>query len=492
MKNRILALILTVLVLSVTACASDETPNSDPVVTTAAPSTTDAPAETTVPESTQLRYDTQGKTYNGHIFRMWNFDNATSNGWTDVPDDLDTAELNGEVLNDAVYRRNALVENQLGITIEGVAKKTATFDSDLSKMVLANTDEADAIFPRMKALATFAGRGNLADLNAIDTFDFTQPWWNQDSVESLSLYGKLFGVASDAAYMHKMATTVAFFNQRLVTDYGMGDMYQLVKDGNWTFDKMLEFGAQVSRDLDNDGAWTAADAYGISCQNDGSYYFFNASGLRICDKDESGNIVFNLNSELAINTLQKFYAVKIDESMYFNRMKAATKLDLPAVAAMFGEGRALFLVRPVQTLFTLRNVNAEFGVLPMPKMLDGQKEYYSTINPNAGTVMAIPSSVADLDRSATVLSLLACESHYSVTEALHETVLGAKLVQDSASAEVLDMTFDSVMFDIGVCNDFAKITTTLNNINTTNIASSMKAQEKAINKAIETYSKSLQ
>ena len=489
--KRFLALLMAALMLSVTACSSGGDVSTS---TTAAPaSTTAAPAdtETKIPEMTQLRYDVQGKTYPDYTFRMWNFDNATSNGWTDVPDDLDTAELNGEVLNDAVYHRNATVEMQLGITIESTAKKTATFDSDLSKMVLSNTDEVDAVFPRMKALSVFAGRGNLTDLNSIDTFDFSQPWWNQDSVDSLSLHGKLFGVASDAAYMHKMATTVTFFNQKLVTDYGMGDMYQLVKDGNWTFDKMLELGAQVSKDVDNDGAWTVADSYGISCQNDGSYYFFNASGLRICDKDESGNIVFNLNSELAINTLQKFYAVKIDESMYFNRMKASTKLELPAVAAMFGEGRALFLVRPVQTLFTLRNVNAEFGVLPMPKMLDGQKDYYSTINPNAGTVMAIPSSVTDPGRSATVLSLLACESHYSVTEALHETVLGAKLIQDSASAEVLDLTFDSVMFDIGVCNDFAKITTTLNNINTTNIASAMKAQEKAINKAIENYSESL-
>lgn len=487
MKKRILALLLTALMLSATSCASDPAPAD----TTAAPTSTTAPTTTAEPETTQLRYDTQGKTYPGYTFRMWNFDNAASNGWNDVPDDLDTAELNGEVLNDAVYRRNAAVETQLEITIESTTKKTADFDNDLAKMVLSNTDEADAVFPRVKALSVFSGRGNLADLNAIDAFDFSQPWWNQDSVEALSLYGKLFGVASDASYMHKMATVVTFFNQKLVTDYGMGDMYQLVKDGNWTFDKMLELGAQVSRDLDNDGAWTTADAYGISCQNDGSYYFFNASGLRICSKDESGNIVFNLNDELSINTLQKFYAVKIDESMYFNRMKSTTKLELPAVAAMFGEGRALFLVRPVQTLFTLRNVDAEFGVLPMPKMLDGQKDYFSTINPYAATVMAIPISVQDPERSATVLSALACESHYSVTEALHETVLGAKLVQDSSSAEVLDMTFDSVIFDIGVCNDFSKITSTLNGINTTNIASAMKAQEKAINKAIETYSESL-
>ncbi len=494
MKNRILALLLTVLVLSATACASDPAPAD----TTAAPANTDTPAntaaptETTAPETTQLRYDAQGRTYPDYTFRIWSLDNVTQNSWTAVPSDMYAAELNGDVLNDAVYERNATVETQLGIKIEETLKTVSNFEPDLSALVLSNTDEVDLVLPRMLALTTFTTKGYLLDLNSVNAFDFSQPWWNQDSINAFGVHDKLYGVVSDASYMYKFATIATFFNQKLVTDYGMGDLYQLVRDGNWTFDKMLELGAQVSKDLDNDGAWGLADAYGISCQNDGCYYFYNSSGLRVCDKDESGNIVFNLNNEQSLNLLQKIYTVMLDPSQYFNRQSANTKLSATSdIAAMFGEDRALFLVRPIQTLYDLRNVEADFGILPTPKMLDGQKEYHSTVNPYAAMATSIPSIATDPERTATILSLLACESHYTVNEPLHETVLGAKLIQNEATAEVLSLVFDSAMFDLGICGNFGKITGTLNGIKNTNIASAITAIEKVVINAVEAYNESL-
>lgn len=482
MKKRLFSLLLAAAMLASVACAGDGP--DDTASTTAAPTTVDSSqADTTVEETetTAAVYDVTGIRYDGYVFRTWRADPGS--GWADTPNDLQADEQTGDVLNDAVYTRNRAVEDKLGIKLENVNKSASKLSSSVKNAVLSNNDEVDAVFPQFIKFPNMVNNDYLYDLNEISTFDFSQPWWNQSAVDSMTIHGKLFGTVGDLTFVDKLSTVVTFYNMNLVDSLQMGDMYALVESGEWTIDKMTELGKQVSKDVDNNGTWDMQDAYGISCQNDGSYFLLHSAGLRICDKNEEGDIYFSLANEKAINTLQTIFTLMMDESMYFNAHTFSA-----AVADginMFNDNRALFYIRPVQTLFRMRSMNADFGILPTPKIYDSQETYSSSFNAWTANLTAMPKSVADPDRAATILTLLAYESYAQVLDPLYEVVLGTKLIRDDSSSKMLDLAFDGVVYDVGLIWNFGDIVSKLNKNQSTNVASMLTMYEKIVNNAID-------
>lgn len=477
MKKRIFALLtlLALLLCIVCGCASD-TDNVDSV--TESSTVTEGESETD-----RIPYDTNGLNYGGYTFRVLNYSNVLDNGWSDIPNDLNVEAENGDLLNDSVYNRNKKVEDNLNIEISCRDLGHNDLSNAISKSVMSGSDDFDAAFPRMYLFQQLANSELLLDLNSIDAFDFSQPWWNQNSVECLTILGKLYGVASDITFQDKLCTYVTFFNHQLAEDYGLGDLYSLVENNEWTLDKLLQLGENASHDIDNNGIYDQNDSYGLSCQNDGVYVLLHAANLRICKQDSDGNIVFALTEEKAVNTLQKIYSVVLDSRRYFNRQ--TFNLTLNDAVNMFNDNRTLFLIRPIQSLFLMRNMQSDFGILPLPKLDISQSGYGSAVNPYSATLLCIPLSVFDAERSAEILQYLAYESHYTVIGPLYETVLGTKLIRDESSVKMLDITFGSSIYDIGLIWDFAGIVETIMLNKDTNVASMLAANESAVIQAIE-------
>jgi len=477
MKKRIFALLtlLALLLCIVCGCASD-TDNVDSV--TESSTVTEGESETD-----RIPYDTNGLNYGGYTFRVLNYSNVLDNGWSDIPNDLNVEAENGDLLNDSVYNRNKKVEDNLNIEISCRDLGHNDLSNAISKSVMSGSDDFDAAFPRMYLFQQLANSELLLDLNSIDAFDFSQPWWNQNSVECLTILGKLFGVASDITFQDKLSTYVTFFNHQLAEDYGLGDLYSLVENNEWTLDKLLQLGENASHDIDNNGIYDDRDSYGLSCQNDGVYILLHAANLRICKQDSDGKIVFALTEEKAVNTLQKIYSVVLDSRRYFNRQ--TFNLTLNDAVNMFNDNRTLFLIRPIQSLFLMRNMQSDFGILPLPKLDINQSSYGSAVNPYSATLLCIPLSVFDAERSAEILQYLAYESHYTVIGPLYETVLGTKLIRDESSVKMLDITFGSSIYDIGLIWDFAGIVETIMLNKDTNVASMLAANESAVIQAIE-------
>ena len=277
--------------------------------------------------------------------------------------------------------------------------------------------------------------------------------------EVLNIYGKQFGMVSDITYQDKVSTVVTYFNQKLAVDYNLGNLYETVINDEWTLDNLLAMGQSCSADLNNDGIFNQHDAYPLSCQNDAVYYLLHGGGMRFCEKDTDGNIVFSLPSEQVVTALQKIYGVMETGSQFFNRQTFGVSFD--EAINMFCTNRTMFLLRPIQGLFLMRNMEADFGILPTPKLYEGQKEYGSALNPYTATFMCFPKTVEDPDRNAVVMEMMALESHYTVISPLYENILGSKLIRDDNASKMLDIIFDSALYDIGVIWDFGSMTTTM-------------------------------
>lgn len=103
----------------------------------------------------------------------------------------------------------------------------------------------------------------LWDLNELDSFDPTDPKWNQMSIKAFTFNGGTYAV--DTAYTTPLMGM--FYNKRLLEEAGLDPElpYKLQAEGNWTWSSFEQILAAVTQDTDNDGVtdiWGFASTYG--------------------------------------------------------------------------------------------------------------------------------------------------------------------------------------------------------------------------------------
>ncbi|MBR5446609.1 MAG: extracellular solute-binding protein [Clostridia bacterium] len=473
MKKRLTALFLAAMLAMISCGQSGE-----------GEAETDAGADTAAveTETERLAPEITGTDYEGHTFRFIYFDNTVINEWVGIPCDLDVEELTGDSLSDSVYYRNMTVEEALNVTIVADSYGDEVFTM-IQQSVIAGSADFDAAYHRLNQMANLVNGGYLYDLNTIDELDLSAPWWDANSAQALTIQNRLFGAVSDITYFDKLAAYVVFYNQNMAKDHQIGDMYEIVESGDWTFDTMNSISETVAVDLNGDGTYGPEDSYGLSCQNDGVYILLHAADQRIAAVDNKGDITITLQSEAAVNALQNIYTIMFSGNLFFNRQTYS--MNVNDAINMFIENRTLFLIRPVQTMMALREMEADFGIIPVPKYDAGKSEYSTAVNPYACIFVCLPLSAENVTRSVDVLEALACESYYSVIGPLYDTVLGDKLVRDTRSTEMLDLIFNNRVYDLGLIWDFGGITATLLSNKSTDVVSMLAAEENKMQRAID-------
>ncbi len=478
-------LLLTALLLSSGLLASCGDAADSPAVTeTGEVLVTDVASVSAESESeTEYRYTPARTDYGDEEFRILNYDNATINNWTGIPSDIIPAENHHtDILSEAVYTRNLLVEELLRVKIVGENLTAGEITARINKASMSGDDEFDAVFCGLYQLGSLVSGQTLSDLRATD-MDLTAPWWDQNSIEAFELGGVLFGAVSDITFFDKVSTYVTFFNTELIKANGLENPYDLYEQGEWTLEKLLEMGEVVSRDVDGNGRYDKEDAYGLSFQNDAAYVLLNAANRTIITKDDAGLPLYNLTDASVIETMQRIYGLMLDSRRFFNRQSYG--MDMQGAINMFTENRVLFMVRPIQTLFMMREMKADFGIVTLPKMNATDTYVGSSVNPYAGTVLVIPTSVKDKDRVVDVLQALACESYYTVREPLFDVVLGAKLTRDERSVEMLNIAFRNRVYDIGLVFDFGDLANKLLTNPSTDVTSKFTSWKRVADRKIE-------
>ena len=185
--------LLAVMVLSVfTACDKDKGPAG----------VVDIPGQTV--ENPNI----PAKDYGGHEFTILTKEGNAYNTRYIVAE-ADT----GEVLGDAITKRNSALEQKYNITIKQMKTESSIVDV-VRTSVMSGTIEFDAIFANSNSLATMAIEGLLYDLNTVERFDFTKSYWDSNACEQLSMGGKLY-FTNNATNIHALGWAM-FFNKYLI------------------------------------------------------------------------------------------------------------------------------------------------------------------------------------------------------------------------------------------------------------------------------------
>lgn len=171
----------------------------------------------------------------------------------------------------------------------GANPDRVTFAQKISQSVLANDSTYDAVAGYSMAIASLAADGMLVDLNSTEYFDMTKPWWSQNLMAQSSVNGKLYFASGDISTTLTYMMYAMYFNKDIMAANNIEEPYDLVLDGKWTLDKLLELSTGVYQDLNGDGQKKVDDdMFGLETYAVYVDPYFYSCGLRTTELDDNG------------------------------------------------------------------------------------------------------------------------------------------------------------------------------------------------------------
>lgn len=416
---------------------------------------TETQAETeTETEATMATVSAQytGRDYGGYAVRI--ADRDAQGDWDTF--DVYAEEITGEVINDAVYSRNTLMEELLNIKIEERAFADPTGSTKTS--ITAGSDDFDMITDGLNSLSTLSTGGLLLDYNTISTIHPENEWWDQAMYRDLSVLNHVYFMTGDISVMDNYGTWCYLFNKDMVSDLGLENPYTLVNEGKWTLDKHNEMAAAALMDVDGDGKWTDADTYGLITEDYNNLALWSSMGYKLTDKDDKDMPYFSYDSEASLTALAS--VVQMQYSDVTNLGSKSTVKEGGGVETengrerQFAIGGALFYYAGMRNITLFRDSDVTFGILPAPKENEAQKEYYSCWSFCNLTAYVLPKTLSDPERTGDVMEIMAHLSVYSLTPAYMEQTLIGKASRDAESEPMIYLILDNRNYDLGIVFDW--------------------------------------
>lgn len=449
-KTRVLAACLVALMLlsSLMACG---TPVEDPAVTEGS---TPGAVVTETEATTELNDDLPDDLDYGEdkIVILSRY----REGWTSG--EIAVEELRSEPVNDAVFERNKSVEERLNVKITSIEEPgdSAYIVTDkAATAVNSGSHEYDILAAACYVAVNQSLNGTFADMRKSLYIDFDKPWWSQGYNEVVEYQGAQFCGLSSALLSQYRFAFVTLFNKDLFTDVGQPFLYEAVENGSWTLDKQIELVPLFHQDNGNGTQDYWGDIYGLVSNDFISVDpYWSSCMVNIIQKNGDGDyeMVFDAGKlhEVAEKTLHLFY--NTDDSMY-NIKHYGLDDEQNDIRELFSAGSSAMATLRIMELENdmMRNMTHQFGVVPMPKFDENQKEYRTLLH-DQFTVICVPTTVKDdrLDEMSAVLEALCATSYKTVKPAYYETTLRTKIAQDPQSAEMMDMIIDNIYIDAGI------------------------------------------
>jgi hypothetical protein len=377
------------------------------------------------------------------------------------PREITAEEETGDPINDAVYKRNATLEAKYNFTLDLVTHTDEV--SLLRRTVNAGDDIYDAAIIFNNNVPGAVQIDLLTDISMLPYIDLDKPWWD-DGVKAMSVAGKNFLLAGDLMILDNEATNALVFNKDLMRTLGKELPYQLVLDGKWTFDRMEELIKDAAMDLNGDTQMMSDDdRFGFVTYKDTLHALLVSGGGALAVKNSEDIPYMDFASEKNIMVAEKAMNFLYDSNITMNIQRDAesggdgnpnwTRL----IHAVFEEDRTLFMWVRMRVVEKYRGMESAFGILPLPKYDETQANYYSVVNPYTGVLLGVPKSAQDLERTSVILEALSAESRYTLQPAYYDVVLQRKFTRDEESSAMLDIIFNSRVYDIGGVYSFGNV-----------------------------------
>lgn len=369
--------------------------------------------------------------------------------------DINTDEVTGDNINDAVYERNRAIEERYGVVIADVKDPNA--EKTISNAVTSGDDAYQAVWLKVDNFFTQAINGTFYDLNRIPHMDLDKRYWDQNVVRDFTLGCRLFGIMGDLSTSVSVFTHLFGVNRSLSDSYNisMNDLYQTVRDGKWTIDKMLEIlSVGLYADLNGDGKRDGLDQYGFGVSPAVFEAMFSGSGEKWIVKDSEDNLTLSELTERKVNVYEKILSLTAD------RQTTLGTWNIGSVAGVSDTYQYVYYDKFINNTVLLvdidlgivmdyrRTMDSDFGIVPIPKYEESQPVYSVYAYPFF-PLLSVPITVTgdELDMTGILLEAMSEESYKKLTPTFYDLAISGKYTRDEGSVEMLDLILRSRIYD---------------------------------------------
>ncbi len=430
-----IALMLAMLACTLVACSKPN--NSDPELTT-------APA----PQQAETTADPDAGKYDENGYLKDQLPEMQDLGvtigmlyWSDVENtEFFADESTTDAVEAAINRRNAKVEDRLGIKIEytGTPGNASNRGDYINRVrnTYATDNPFDIYASYTLTMATAATNGFCTNLLDYEVIDFEAPWWPQKLIEESTINNKLFFATGDLSTNLLYMMYVMYFNKDLMTQNDAGDPYACVEDNTWTYETMIAMSHKL------DGMQTLdTPVYGFTANTMHTDPFFYGAGLRTLDRDENGTPIISelFGSERAQNVVTLVEGYLSDPISLVGSKCNDT----------FHSGNAMFLMsRARYASRDLGDAAFQYGIAPIPKYTADQDGYYTCLG-FPTTYYSISGAAQHPEEAAIALECLSSEGYRIITPTLFEVTMKVRYSQDPVASKTFDVARAGVCFDLG-------------------------------------------
>ena len=295
----------------------------------------------------------------------------------------------------------------------------------------------------------------LSNLTTYEYLDFDHRAWPKSLLQDLSVGNKLYFASGDISTNLTFMTCVVFYNKGLMKDlginekitslYGAKDIYELVKSGKWTWDKVFTLCENTYRDKNNNAKKDLGDRFGYTTYAARFDDFFYGAGCRVVLGDADGFLV-----DPTFQDADRIGNILSTVNAFFHDTKNGfIGSDYIKVKDEFVAGNAVFSAAPASHAWhTYSNTEGlDYGALPIPKWSESQAAYTTTQSIQF-TMYGLPSLSSKQPIAAAFLQALAEESYNYTRPASIDKLMKGRYAEKPEDAEMWEYAIDANVFDM--------------------------------------------
>ena len=168
--------------------------------------TTESSSETVTETTDPISSALPERDFDGYEFKILTTDEVGSVRYSY---EIYAETLNGEAMNDAVFERNQLVEDEFNVVITQIPYDKSSFSQAFKNSVLA-ADEAYDIYVDTYEKIMQSGYEYGLEVSKLPYVDLSKSWWDSDVIAESALGGKTYGLLGDINVIDNQATYCLF------------------------------------------------------------------------------------------------------------------------------------------------------------------------------------------------------------------------------------------------------------------------------------------
>ncbi len=383
----------------------------------------------------------------------------------DIAFEMDPEANTVDVLASAIAARNEAAQNALNVAIEmirvpGNWSQREEFMTNIRQNAnLGEADRYDLVMGPNYSLANLMVEGYFTNLYNVPYLDLGAEWWNGNFNDECSYAGKLYMTEGELMLTLIDSAFVMFFDTANLSAHAPTvDIYEIVRSGNWTLEELSAIAKDLHIDRNGDGVKDAGDTFGMvspafASGRDG---FQTAFGITVTTKDLStGRISLSFGdpatNERIVNIYDDFYDfIQESDGVFSTGNNDAAR---ESCRTMFQGGQALFITELLNYAGTLRGLEREYGVIPLPKY-DTMQVSYAVASEAVHSQLSVMAASPRKDAAGALAEMLCFLTYRDVTLEYYDTVKYRNQKTPEA-VEMLDLVMSSITSNFG--SQFAQL-----------------------------------